>query len=105
MEKGIMRVKAKVNGDMTVVKMMAKHPMHSGRHTDEKTGEVIPAQYLQTLTVVHKERTVFAANMGAAMSKNPFFAFNFVGGEKGDELSMTWLENTGKTATEVVKLK
>lgn len=90
---------------MTKVKMMAKHTMETGRRTDNTSGERIPARYLQTLQVMHQGKTVFAANLGTAISKNPFFAFSFAAGEPGDELMITWLENTGDTATESVKIK
>ena len=43
--------------------------------------------------------------MGTAVSKNPYLAFTFEGGAKGDELQMTWTENTGKSATETAKIK
>ena len=48
---------------------------------------------------------VMESNMGSATSKNPYMAFTFVGGAKGDELQMTWMENTGSTATETAKIK
>lgn len=105
MAKGIMRVKAKALEGMTRVKLMAKHPMHNGQQVDTKSGEAITAQYLRELKVMYEGRDVFVANMGVGMSTNPFFSFAFAGGEKGTELTMIWVENTGETATEVVKIK
>ena len=105
MAKGILKVKAKAAGDKTKVKLMAKHIMETGLRTDKKTGEKIPEMYLKELKVMHGGKEVFDANMGTAVSKNPYFAFNFAGGAKGDELTMTWVESTGKTATETAKIK
>lgn len=105
MAKGILKVKAKAAGDSTKVKMMAKHIMETGLRTNKKTGEKIPAKYLKELKVMHGDKEVFAANMGTAVSKNPYFAFKFAGGAKGDELTMTWVESTGETATETAKIK
>jgi sulfur-oxidizing protein SoxZ len=105
MAKGILKVKAKAAGDKTKVKLMAKHIMETGQRKDKKTGEVIPAMFLQELKVMHGGKEVFVANMGTAVSKNPYFAFNFAGGAKGDELTMTWVESTGNTATETAKIK
>ncbi|MCP4596112.1 thiosulfate oxidation carrier complex protein SoxZ [Neptuniibacter sp.] len=105
MAKGILKVKAKAAGGKTKVKMMAKHIMETGQRKDKKTGEVIPAKFLQEVKVMHAGKEVFAANLGTAISKNPYFAFNFAGGAKGDELTMTWVENTGATATETAKIK
>ena len=104
MAKGILRAKAKAKGGNTVVKIMAKHAMETGNRKD-KSGEKIPAKYIQTLSVVHNGKMVMESNMGSATSKNPYMAFTFVGGAKGDELQMTWTENTGSTATETAKIK
>lgn len=105
MAKGILKVKAKAKGDKTKVKLMAKHIMESGQRKDKKTGKVIPALFIRELKVIHAGKEVFSANMGTAISKNPYFAFNFAGGAKGEELTMTWVENSGKTATETAKIK
>jgi sulfur-oxidizing protein SoxZ len=105
MAKGILKVKAKASGDKTKVKLMAKHIMESGQRKDKKTGEVIPAKFLKELKVEHGGKVVFIANLGTAISKNPYLAFNFAGGAKGEELTMTWTESTGKTATEIAKIK
>lgn len=101
----ILKVKAKASGGRTKVKMMAKHIMESGQRKDKKTGALIPAKFLQELKIEHAGKVVFVANMGTAVSKNPYIAFNFSGGAKGEELVMTWTENTGATASEKAKIK
>ena len=105
MATGILKVKAKAAGGKTKVKLMAKHIMESGQRKDKNTGEPSPAMFLQELKVMHAGKDVFIANLGTAISKNPYFAFNFDGGAEGDELTMTWVESTGKTATETAKIK
>ena len=105
MAKGILRVKAKAKGGATKVKMMAKHIMETGQRKDKKTGKLIPAKFLQEIQIMHGDRVVFQANMGTAVSKNPFIGFAFQGGAKGDALTMNWVENTGKTGTETAKIK
>jgi sulfur-oxidizing protein SoxZ len=105
MAKKMLKVKAKASGDKTKVKMMAKHIMESGQRKDKKTGELIPALFIQNLTVKHADKVVFEANLGPAISKNPYLAFSFDGGASGEELSMTWTENSGKTGTEVAAIK
>lgn len=104
MAKGILRAKAKAKSDNTIVKIMAKHAMETGNRKD-KSGNKIPAKFIQTLSIAHNGKNVMEANMGAAVSKNPYLAFTFVGGAKGDELQMTWTENTGASATETAKIK
>ncbi len=105
MAEGIIKVKAKAMGDKTQVKMMAKHIMETGQRKDKTTGETIPALYLQELSVEHAGQVVFAANMSTPVSKNPYFSFTFLGGAEGEELLISWKENTGKSATEVAKIR
>jgi sulfur-oxidizing protein SoxZ len=105
MANDILKVKAKVSGSATSVKMMAKHIMESGQRKDQKTGELIPALFLQNLVVKHADKVVFEANLGPSISKNPYLAFTFEGGASGDELVLTWTENSGKTGTETAAIK
>lgn len=102
---GIMKVKAKAKKGATSVKLMAKHIMESGQRKDKNTGELIPALFLQQISVQHGGKTVFDANLGTAVSKNPYLAFNFEGGAKGDELTINWVENSGKSGSETAKVK
>jgi sulfur-oxidizing protein SoxZ len=104
MTKGILRVKARVKGGMTNIKIMAKHNMETGNRKDSK-GNTIPAKYIQNLAVDFNGRRVMDAYLGPAVSKNPYLAFTFEGGAKGDELHMTWTENTGESATETAFIK
>ena len=105
MAKGIMKVKAKASGGNTVVKMMAKHIMESGQRKDSKTGELIPALFLQTITIKLADRVAFEATLGPAVSKNPYISFSFEGGASGDEMVIDWIESSGKTGTETAAIK
>ncbi len=98
------RVKAKAAGGKTNVKMMAKHEMETGRRKD-KSGQLIPAQFLQTVVVKHAGNVVFEANLGTAISKNPYLGFSFAGGAKGDALEVSWTENTGKSGTDSADIR
>ncbi|MCP4789046.1 MAG: thiosulfate oxidation carrier complex protein SoxZ [Gammaproteobacteria bacterium] len=104
MAKGIIRAKAKAKGGNTSVKIMAKHDMETGNRKDKK-GKKIPAKYIQTMSVAYNGKKVMEANMGTAVSKNPYLAFTFEGGAKGDQLDITWIENTGNTGTETAKVR
>lgn len=92
-----MKVKAKMKKDMCVVKILAKHPMETGLRKDKKTDQVIPAKYIQELVCKHNDKIVMEANFGRAVSKNPYVAFSFQGGQKGDKLHLSWVDNTGET--------
>jgi sulfur-oxidizing protein SoxZ len=104
MAKGIIRAKAKAKNGSTSVKIMAKHAMETGNRKDKK-GQKIPAQYIQTMSVAYQGKQVMEAHMGTAVSKNPYLAFTFEGGAKGDALEITWTENTGTSSTETAKVR
>lgn len=100
----IFRVKAKARKGSTDVKMMAKHDMETGQRKG-KDGNLIPAKFLDTVTVSHGGKVVFEVNLGTAVSKNPYLAFSFEGGAKGETLDIAWTENSGASGTESGDIK
>lgn len=93
-----MKIKAKESGGVVSVKMLVKHPMHTGQVKDKKTGEKIPAEFIQTIEVTANGKKVFGASLNAAVSKDPFLAFSYKGAA-GDNLAVSWTDNTGKTGS------
>jgi sulfur-oxidizing protein SoxZ len=94
-----MKIRAALVNDKVAMKLMVKHPMESGLRKDEQ-GERIPAHYIETLVVKCKDRVVLDAHLGMAVSENPYIAFHFGGAEKGDPISVTWVDNLGDTRTD-----
>ena len=91
-----MKVKAKAKNGAVEVKLIAKHPMDSGQAKD-KDGNLIPAYYIEQLTATVDGDTVFTANLGPAVSKNPYLKFYYQGAA-GDEVSLHWTDNKGDHA-------
>lgn len=90
-----MKVKAKSKDNITNVRVLAKHPMETGRRVNKESGEKIPAKYIQELTCEHNGNVVFLAQFGTSVSQNPYLAFSFEGGKKGETLQLRWNDNTG----------
>ena len=90
-----MKVKAKMKADKVIVKVLAKHPMETGLRKDKNGGDLIPAKYIQELSCIHKEKLVFLAEFGRAVSKDPYIAFSFSGGQSGDTLALKWVDSMG----------
>lgn len=101
----IMAVRAKMKGEATQVKLAINHPMQNGLSSDEATGELTSAAFLQEITVLHGEKTVFEANLGINIAANPFIGFSFIGAVSDDELIINWVENTGKTGSQTAVIK
>ena len=98
------RIRAVASGGTTEVQSLIQHPMDSGFVKDSK-GELIPAHYIQQLSFEHNGKTVFQADWGTAVSKDPYVKFAFKGGKKGDELRISWVDNKGATDTTTAKIQ
>jgi len=94
-----MRIRATAQGDEVDVRVLMSHEMETGQLKDS-SGKVVPAHYIATVTVTHAGKTVLAAEWGPAVSKNPYLQFKFKGGKKGDEITVTWVDNKGETRTD-----
>ncbi len=94
-----MRIRANLVGDSTEVKVLMSHQMETGQRKDAQ-GKTIPAWFIQNVAITHNGRTVLSAQWGTAISQNPFLAFKFKGGAKGDKVQVTWTDNRGDKRTD-----
>ena len=81
------------------------HPMETGLRKDKKTGKKIPAHFIQDVVAKHNDSEVLTAQWSGGISKNPYMAFKFSGGSKGDTVSIAWTDNQGNTDSKSVKIK
>jgi sulfur-oxidizing protein SoxZ len=98
------RVRATSSGENTEVQALIQHPMDSGFVKDAQ-GQTIPPHFIQELTFEHDGKSVFVADWGPAVSKDPYVKFSFKGGKKGDDLKITWVDNKGATDTTTAKIQ
>jgi sulfur-oxidizing protein SoxZ len=94
-----MRIRATAQGDEVDVRVLMSHEMETGQRKDS-SGKLVPAHFISNVTVTHAGKTVLAAEWGPAVSKNPYLQFKFKGGKKGDEITVTWVDNKGETRTD-----
>lgn len=91
-----MKIRAQLNGDILDIKVIMYHPMETGQRKDPKTGQVIPAHYIQTLTAAVNGKVVTSAQWGPAIAKNPFLALRVKGASKGDKVTVSWEDSKGE---------
>ena len=91
------KMRAKASGGVTTIKALISHPMETGTRKDKKTGQKIPAHFVQEVVCKHGDKTVMTAQWGAAISKNPYLSFKFKGGNAGDAVSLCWTDNKGNS--------
>jgi sulfur-oxidizing protein SoxZ len=94
------KIRSKRLDGKTQIRMLISHPMEHGRNKDPKTNQLIPEHFIQELTVKHNDKIVMNSNMGAGVSKDPYFAFMLKGGAAGDKITVSWKDNLGNTDSE-----
>ncbi|HTT10797.1 MAG TPA: thiosulfate oxidation carrier complex protein SoxZ [Burkholderiaceae bacterium] len=94
-----MRIRANVHADGVDVRVLMSHEMETGQRKDAD-GSIVPAHFISNVTITHAGKTVLSAEWGPAVSKNPYLQFKFQGGSKGDEITVTWVDNKGETRTD-----
>jgi sulfur-oxidizing protein SoxZ len=99
------RIKAKAQGAETEVKALISHPMETGQRKDKKTGQLIPAHFIQELVAKHNGKEVISANWGPAVSKNPYVSFVITGAKAGDTIEMSWVDNKGEKDSATAKVE
>ena len=99
------KVRAKLKGDVTEVKALMSHPMETGLRKDKKTGEVIPAHFIQAVVCKHDDKEVMNAQWSGGVSKNPYIAFKFTGAEKGQSIELAWTDNQGGSDSATAEIK
>jgi sulfur-oxidizing protein SoxZ len=98
------RVRAVASGGNTEVQALVQHPMDSG-FVKNAQGQLIPPHYIQVVEFEHGGKVVFTANWGPAISKDPYIKFSFKGAQKGDDLTISWIDNKGATDSFVGKIQ
>ena len=95
MAKKSMRVRAKEKDGIVTVKALVSHPMETGLRKDAD-GKAIPAHFIKEVVATVDGETVFVANWGTGVSKNPYLSFKYRGA-KGDALTLRWEDNMGES--------
>ncbi len=90
------RMRAQLKGEITEVKLLMTHPMETGRRKND-SGDVIPANFIQTVTAMLNGKVLLEAEWGTGISKNPYLTFRMRGAKVGDVVRIDWTDNQGKT--------
>ena len=91
-----MKMRAKLTGEVTEVKVIISHPMETGRKKDD-FGVLIPAHFIQLVTATINDKLVLEMQWGTGISKNPYLTFYVKGANVADKIVVTWFDNLGKT--------
>jgi sulfur-oxidizing protein SoxZ len=93
-----MRIRALMKGDITAITAIISHPMETGLRKDSD-GKLIPAHYIEELTVDVAGRRVVDGSLNTAVSANPVLNFKIKGAKVGDKVVVNWVDNLGDKGT------
>ena len=99
------RIRAQAKDGETTVKALITHPMETGMRKDKKTGEKIPAHFIQEVSCKHYGASVMTAHWGPAVSKNPYVSFVLASAKAGDTIELSWTDNKGEKDTASTDVK
>ena len=94
-----MRIRAQAAGGNATVRVLMAHEMETGTRKDS-SGNVIPAWFIQEVTVAHNGKTVLTGEWGPAVSKNPCMQCTAKGAKAGDKVTISWVDNKGEKRTD-----
>ena len=98
-----MRLRAVLQADRVEVKILMAHPEETGLRKGPD-GATVPAHFISNVSVQCAGREVMRAQWGPALSRNPFLQFTFRGASRGDELTVTWVDNRDETRTDRITI-
>ena len=96
MAEGMMKLRATASGSMTDIRVLMTHPMETGQRKGQD-GKLVPAHFIQNVTVKLNGKAVIDSQISQGVSRNPVFTFRIKGGNKGDKVEVSWLDNRGET--------
>ena len=94
-----MKMRTTLQGDTADVKVLMNHIMETGTRKDAKTGQLIPAHFINHVIATLNRKTVLEAQWGPAVSKNPFLGFRIKGAKAGDKLVVNAEDNKGEKSS------
>ena len=95
-----MKIRATMAGDVADIKVLMNHPMETGARKDAKTGELVPAHYISSVSASVNGAVVMTAGLSGGVSKNPYLGFKVKGVKAGDKVSVSWEDNKGDKRTD-----
>ncbi|MEZ0232537.1 MAG: thiosulfate oxidation carrier complex protein SoxZ [Methylophilaceae bacterium] len=91
------KLRAQLNDDIAEIKVLMSHPMETGRRKND-AGEIVPAHFIQLVTMLLNDKIVLEAQWGTSIAKDPYLTFHLKGAKIGDKIVIVWHDNQGMSA-------
>jgi sulfur-oxidizing protein SoxZ len=93
------KIRTRTQEGVIEVLVLVTHPMETGLRKDKATGNVIPAHFIQEITIDLNGKTMASASLGIGISENPLLGFRSKTAKNGDKIKVNWKDNQGETGT------
>jgi len=106
MGKSLIKIKPKKynTGDIVKIDFMVMHPMETGMRKDKKSGQIVPAEYINEVTFLFNDKVFTKMVVWESLSTNPLFTIEFkVPGE--GELKVIYKDNKGGVDEKSAKIE
>jgi sulfur-oxidizing protein SoxZ len=92
----MIKIRARLSNGVTEVTTLMSHPMETGRRKND-ANELVPAHFIQVVTVTLNGRVALEAQWGTGISKNPYLKFRLRNAKVGDKIAIAWVDNLGES--------
>ncbi len=98
------KIRGNLKDTTATIKLLIPHPMETGTRRDAD-GHLIPAKYIQSVTLEKNGQLVMKGNWGPSVSKDPYLSLQIKNCAAGDVIKVDWVDNTGESGTGELTLK
>lgn len=95
------KIRTKPQTSGYLLRILISHPMETGRRRDTD-GSLIPAHYIETVTIEHNGKIIVSSQFGMGISRDPYLAFRLPTAQAGDSIRVAWVDNLGQRDSETV---
>jgi len=81
------------------IKALISHPSENGLRKDARSGQIIPAHFINSVIVAINGKTVLDGQWSGGVSKDPFIAFKVKNMKVGDRVNLSVRDNKGDTGS------
>ena len=90
-----MAIHMKLRAGNGEIKALISHPSENGLRKDAKTGQLIPAHFINGVGLAINGKTVLDGQWSGGVSKDPYIAFSIKGMKVGDTVNLSVKDNKG----------
>ncbi|MCP3670443.1 MAG: thiosulfate oxidation carrier complex protein SoxZ [Gammaproteobacteria bacterium] len=90
------QIRAKHTKGVTTVRALIKHQMSNSKSSPINKNKGSNPHFIQEVTCSLGDNIILSALWGSDIAKDPFLAFTFKGGNKGETIRLSWVDNMGK---------